>query len=73
MFLIELGLIINLCPQSPLCLEYTQLRYSSVIFCAISATIDVLLVGYLRKLACCSLFLFLLLLLYILDYQLVTR
>jgi len=30
-------------------------------FCAISATIDVLLVGYLRKLACCSLFLLLLL------------
>jgi len=40
-------------------------KYLSVIFylfCAISATIDVLLVGYLRKLACCSLFLLLLLL-----------
>ena len=37
-------------------------KYLSVIFylfCAISATIDVLLVGYLRKLACCSLFLLL--------------
>ena len=41
-----------------------KIMYFSVIyylFCAISATIDVLLVGHLRKLACCSLFLLLLL------------
>jgi len=38
------------------------------LFCAISATIDALLVGYLRKLACFSLFFLLLLLLLLFGY-----